>query len=277
MEMKPNLTSDRCPFCGTSLIVKEAEMTRLIKPRYLLPFKIKDKEAQNAFRNWISHLWFAPNALKHQARENKGMTGIYLPFWTYDCQTSSEYTGQRGEDYWVTEGSGNNKRQTRHTRWHSVQGHLDQAFDDILLSASQSLPSDYINRLQPWDLHQLVEYSEDYLTGFRTESYQIDVENGFNTARQIIDSEIRQAIGRQIGGDHQRISTLDTQIRDITFKHILLPVWLNAYKFKSKTYRFMVNARTGSVQGERPWSVIKITLLILVVVIVLVILMANHQ
>lgn len=269
MEMKPNLTSDLCPFCNTSIILKASEITRQIKPRYLLPFKIKNQAAQESFRNWINHLWFAPNALKKQAREDKGMNGLYLPFWTYDCNSSSQYTGERGEDYWVTEGSGNSKRQTRRTRWHSISGNLDKAFDDVLLSASTSLPAKYINNLQPWDMDQLVEYDENYLSGFRAESYQIDVESGFKMARQIIDTEIRQDIARQIGGDHQRIQTLDTQISAISFKHILLPVWLNAYRFKNKVYRFMVNARTAEVQGERPWSVIKISLLILVILIVL--------
>lgn len=57
-----------------------------------------------------------------------------------------------------------------------------------------------------------------------------------------------------IGGDRQRVHNIETQISDVTFKHILLPVWLAAYKYRGKSYRFVVNGRTGAVQGERPWS-----------------------
>ena len=52
-------------------------------------------------------------------------------------------------------------------------------------------------------------------------------------------------------------------MRDVTFKHILLPVWLVAYRFRGRTYRFVVNARTGRVQGERPWSAWKIALAVI--------------
>ena len=55
-------------------------------------------------------------------------------------------------------------------------------------------------------------------------------------------------------------STMHTEFGTITFKHILLPVWISAYRFKNQPYRFLVNARTGEVQGERPWSWIKIAL-----------------
>ena len=66
-----------------------------------------------------------------------------------------------------------------------------------------------------------------------------------------------------IGGDKQRIHDLDTDIGQITFKHILLPIWLAAYKYRGKSYRFVVNGRTGAVRGDRPWSVWKITFAVL--------------
>jgi hypothetical protein len=40
-------------------------------------------------------------------------------------------------------------------------------------------------------------------------------------------------------------------------------VWITAYRFRQTVYRVLVNARTGEVQGERPWSWIKITLFVL--------------
>ena len=54
----------------------------------------------------------------------------------------------------------------------------------------------------------------------------------------------------------------------MTFKHILLPVWLAAYKYQGKTYRFVVNGRTGRVQGERPWSAIKIAVAVVIAALV---------
>ena len=71
---------------------------------------------------------------------------------------------------------------------------------------------------------------------------------------------IRRDVKFDIGGDRQRIRDIDTKVSDVTFKHILLPVWLAAYKYRGRTFRFVVNGRTGRVQGERPYSAIKIAI-----------------
>jgi hypothetical protein len=137
------------------------------------------------------------------------------------------------------------------------------AFDDILILASRSLPKKYADRLEPWDLESLEPYGDAYLSGFRAESYRVTLREGFEEARTVMDSTIRSSVRRDIGGDHQRIHSIRTQYDDITFKHILLPVWISAYRFREKVYRFLVNARTGEVQGERPWSWVKIALAVL--------------
>ncbi|VAW70267.1 Primosomal protein N' (replication factor Y) -superfamily II helicase, partial [hydrothermal vent metagenome] len=73
-------------------------------------------------------------------------------------------------------------------------------------------------------------------------------------------SRIHREIKRDIGGDEQRIDSVDTRYQDASFKHILLPVWISAYRYRNKLYQILVNARTGEVQGLRPYSWIKITL-----------------
>jgi hypothetical protein len=231
----------------------------------LLPFYITREQAKAAFREWIASLWFAPSALK-QLAEAEGASGIYMPAWTYDCNTTSRYTGQRGDDYWDTETyteTENGKtvtktRQVRKTRWSYVSGQVSNAFDDLLVRASNSLPVKYFDALQPWDLKNLVGYHDEYLAGFVCESYQIDLREGFELAKKIMEGPIEQTICSDIGGDHQRISSVATQYYDIMFKHLLLPLWLSAYAYGEKSYRFMVNARTGEVQGERPYSFWKI-------------------
>ena len=114
-----------------------------------------------------------------------------------------------------------------------------------------------------------VPYADDYLAGFRAEAYQVGLEEGFGVARQKMQPAIEHAICEDIGGDEQRISDMRTRYDAITFKHILLPVWLSAYRYSEKTYRFMVNARTGQVIGERPYSAIKITLFVLMCLAIL--------
>jgi DNA-directed RNA polymerase subunit RPC12/RpoP len=259
-----NVTSGECSFCGTPLVVQNSQTSTIIKPRYLLPFKIVQKDALNAYKKWIQKLWFAPNKLKKYGSTASKLSGIYIPYWTYDAHTETDYRGERGtnhtQSYTVTV---NGKRETR-TRtvihWRPVSGHVSQFFDDVLVLASTSLPRKYTEKLEPWDLPNLVEFKEEYLSGFRSESYQINLLNGFDTAKKVMDDKIRILIRRDIGGDHQKINALSTAHSDVKFKHILLPIWISAYRFNNKVYRFMINGRTGEVQGERPWSWVKITL-----------------
>ncbi len=267
--MDDNVTSDSCPFCGANVVLKKGS-TRQLKPKSLLPFKIDRAAAAASFRKWVKGLWFAPSKVKHANAEGR-LRGMYIPYWTYDSDTTSYYRGERGDDYWDTETyttTENGKtvtktRRVRKTRWTRVSGTVWNQFDDVLIVASNSLPKAQTNRLEPWDLENLTPYDDKYLSGFRAESYQVGLEDGFAEAQKIMDGAIRQSICRDIGGDHQRIHSVKTQYDNVTFKHILLPIWLDSYRFGKKVYRFLVNGRTGEAQGERPWSWIKITAAIL--------------
>lgn len=270
--LKPNVTSDACPFCATPLVLKSGTTNSIIKPKYLLPFAVDKKKAFEGFKGWLKKLWWAPNDLKKYA-ENDKLNGMYIPYWTYDSNTTSHYSGMRGDHYYVSETyTVNGKTETRQvqkTRWTPVSGTVYENFDDVLVMASESLPRKYADALEPWDLDNLTAFSEQFLSGFRSEQYQLDVKEGFNKAKERMDDVIRAACRRNIGGDVQQITSLDTHYENITFKHILLPVWLSAYRYKDKVYRFMVNGRTGEVQGERPYSFWKIFFAVVTVLVII--------
>src|SRR5213079_3215965 len=92
---------------------------------------------------------------------------------------------------------------------------------------------------------------------------------GFNKAHVLMEVVIRQLCARSIGGDHQRIEVVQTQHVGVSFKHILLPIWLAAYRYRDQAYRILVNARNGKVAGTRPYSFIKIALLVLAILAVI--------
>jgi len=266
--LEPNVSSALCPYCSTPLVVEHAQDETVIQPKSLLPFKLDKNSAIDEFKKWIKKLWFVPNDLKKAALNLDHFKGIYIPYWTFDTDTYTKYIGQRGEHYYVTESytttedgkSVSKTRQVQKTRWHSASGNVQNFFDDILTVATKSLPEKYIAKLEPWDLENLVPFDKSYLSGFITEKYQIELGEGFEIAKGMADSEIRNLVRRDIGGDEQRIISMDTKYKDITFKHLLLPVYVSAYKFKDKLFQFLVNGRTGEVQGQRPYSWLKITL-----------------
>ena len=276
VEFKGATHATECPFCATPVAIGTGT-ERKIKPQGILPFAIDEREGRERMVAWLGNLWFAPNGLVEYARKGRALNGIYVPYWTFDAATRSRYTGARGEHYYETrmvtvQVNGRpeqRQEQVRKTRWYNAAGWVSRRFDDILVLASQSLPRQYTDALAPWDLGDLAPYNPDYLAGFTSEGYTVSLSDGRAISRQIMAAQIEADVRADIGGDEQRIESLNTAYSAETFKHILLPIWMAAYKYNGKTYRFVVNGQTGKVQGERPYSIWKIAFAVLLVAIVI--------
>jgi len=267
VEFDADTHAAECPFCATP-VVTDTGAHRHIKPKGLLPFAVEERGARGEMTKWLGRLWFAPNGLQEYARKGRKMQGIYVPYWTFDADTKSTYRGEHGTAYYVTRTVMRDGKQVqqrvRKVRWRPASGRVARFFDDVLVLASRSLPKRYTDNLQPWDLSALEPYRPEFLAGFRAEGYTVQLEEGYDEARAHMDRVILRDVRFDIGGDEQRVHQVNTTVSDVTFKHILLPVWLAAYKYRGKTYRFVVNGRSGKVQGERPWSVWKITFAVII-------------
>jgi ribosomal protein S27E len=276
---EPPEVAGACPFCGGAIVAEPKAADPLIAPDAVLPAKTPKNAAQAQVREWLNTRWFAPDALKRLAQQ-EGIGGVYLPFWTYAADTQSQYAGQRGEHYWQTEtyterdSSGNNvqrSRQVQHTRWYPAAGQVSRSFQNVLIAATKAVKESRLNALQPWDLEALCPYEPAYLAGFKAQRYQIELPEGFEKAKAVMAAEIQEDVRKNIGGDEQRIESVQTVHSNVMFRHLLLPVWIGAYRFQGKVYQVVVNARTGEVQGERPYSAAKIALLVVVIIVVLIV------
>jgi DNA-directed RNA polymerase subunit RPC12/RpoP len=275
----PPDVAGECSFCGGKIVAQPKSADPLVAPEGVLPFRISQPQSTETVKKWISTRWFAPNALKKLAYQ-ESINGVYLPFWTYDAHTTSHYTGQRGEYYYVTEtyterdAQGNTvtkTRQVRHTRWYSASGVVSRWMDDILVPASKSVSRQRLSSLEPWDLPSLRAYEPAFLSGFKAQRYEVDLPEAFEEAKAIMTPVIEQGVRDDIGGDEQRIDSISTSYSAVTFKHILLPVYIGAYHFRQKVYQVMVNARTGEVQGDRPYSFWKIFFFVLFLIVLIAI------
>ena len=177
--------------------------------------------------------------------------------------TFTAYSGQRGEYYYVTVGSGKNKRRVRRTRWYPASGRFQRFFDDVLVLANTGLRRDYMLALEPWPLLKVVPFNQEMLAGHMARTYDIELDESFVEGKKRIDEAIYQEVCQRIGGDTQRVHSVDSNYEAVTFKHILLPVWLLAYRYRDKSYQVFINAATGEVQGERPYSPWKIAFAVL--------------
>lgn len=265
-------TTAACPFCGSSHVLEQAEAGDTIRPESLVPFAVAADAAREKFTTWMKKLWYRPNDLKKLATVSE-LRGMYVPFWTYDTHVHSSWTAQRGHYYYVTESytafengkSVHRTRQVRKVRWEHASGRRQDFFDDILICASKGLPAELVDRFKTFDTKHLVPYQPQYLSGWNAERYAIDLRQGWETAKhRASDVQMGRCAG-DIGGDTHRFLHVRNEFRDVTFKHILLPIWIAAYRYKQKIFRFLVNGQTGEVVGKAPWSIAKILLTVLLV------------
>ena len=258
-----SLTSSECPYCGSPIQLENVHTAgHRIPVDGVLPFLVERDSARKNLGQWVKSRWFAPNDFLKRGVEGK-FNGVYLPYWTFDSLTHNRYSGQRGDNYTVTVGTGKNRRTETRTRWYPASGQFQRFFDDVLILASRGMNSKMMRKLEPWPLGKCVPFTQQLLAGYLARTYEIELDDGFELGRRRIDEALRADVRRRIGGNKQRIHSIDTHYDALTFKHLLLPVWLMAYRYNKKAYQVMINASTGEVQGERPYSWVKITLAVL--------------
>jgi hypothetical protein len=259
-------------------VLAQEGSSRVLKPESVLPFEVDQATAVGKFRDWLGRGWFRPNEVKRIARHAEArLQGVYLPFWTFDAQTHSQWQAEAGHYYYVTERysvtvDGRRETRTREVqkvRWEPASGKHDEFFDDVLVYATRSVHENILRRIYPYDTTKLEPYRPQYLAGWRAEEYQIDLEEGWKQGQAIIRERIQNACAQKVPGDTYRNLHVSSTFHDITFKHTLLPVWIASYRFNNKVYNFMVNGQTGRVQGEAPISWWKVALTVLIVLVLL--------
>jgi len=274
-----NVTAGKCSFCASPLVIDLSTDQRYVKPHYVLPFVITQEQAKQEFKQWLKQLSFAPADLIQQADSSSGspLDGVYLPYWVYDVDAITNYNGERGVYYWETETyfetvDGEEQemtREVRRTSWFPVFGTVTNFFRNIVIPASKSLPVKTVNKLGGWDFNKLENYDERYVSGFRSETYQVTPEEGLGLAQASLAPEINRTIRMDIGGDEQQIMNSSTELQDINIKYILLPVWISSYTYKNKPFQFTINACTGQVSGARPWSPGKIIMWVVIILAII--------
>ena len=264
-------TAAVCPFCGSTSVMPAAN-ENTIAPGAVCPFAISKDQAGERFTNWLKGKLFAPRKAKQSARP-EAFQGVYLPYWTYDAQTTSNFTARAGYDKRVKDRDGNARIETD---WRHVSGVYQEFFDDIIIMASKRQGDSGVRACEPFDFSKLVPYSPQVVAGFIAERYSIGLKEGWESAQQTIQSRLRSDIASYVRrhwnanrADSVRFSTLYS---NITYKYLLVPTWISSFKYKDKVYQFAVNGQTGKVGGKAPVSVWRVLFAIAIGLILIAIL-----
>ena len=260
-----------CPFCSSKQVVSYDSISG-VKPNRVIPFQITNENAKSIYSAKIKKKFFAPSKAKKMLLD-LAINGVYIPSWTYDSQTFSSYYGRLGKHYTTTVGSGKNRRTVTRTRYFRIKGTKYVNFDDILINSGKSLAQNDLNKIQPFDTNNSIEFEEGYLAGFSAEHYSKDVKSGFKEAKGTMDVAIRRAILRDYHYDVVDYLKVTTHHEKVTYKYVLLPVWFGILNYHKKKYRFLINGETGKLSGKFPVSASKVLIFVLSLIILTFILM----
>ena len=265
------LTAQRCPYCATPIQRDDVHDAPARLPvDGVLPFLVPQKQATEAIEKWINSRWFAPSEFK-KYNQKGSFTSVYAAYFTYDADTTTQYSGQRGDHYTVTVGSGDDAHTETRTDWTHVSGTVTDLFDNVAVLANTGFDQDKVTKLEPWPTHDAKPYTPQYVAGHLCRTYDNDAEECFPVAKAVMDAQIESTIRRDIGGDEQRISSKSTVFHSLLYKHLLLPIWLLTVVYDGRPFQVFINGMTGEVQGQRPWSKVKIAAAVVAAVIVAVI------
>ena len=272
--VEENYKSLHCVYCTMPLILEDVYKEDWILPGAVLPFQIDQKKSFQIFKKWVDSLWFAPNNLKKAALDPQFTKGLYLPYWTFDAQLQASYSGQRGEYYYETQRVRNSQGKTvskrvRKTRWYPASGNISGFVDDTLVKASKQKKGRIPSKIARWNLKLLKPFNSSFLSGFVTEKYTIPLNQGHLSAKGEAKHIAERWCRQDIGGDTQRVTSMDMNLSKETFKHILLPVYVSAYRFNSKEYNFFINGENGTISGTRPYSFWKIFFTVVLVLAII--------
>ncbi len=267
----------QCPFCGSGYVVDCDEIGAGFFPETMMPFRVAEKTAFERFRAWTKKRFWAPGAFKKAAFKTGGMQGVYLPFWTYDADLYSTYTGQGGRDRTeVRTRTVNGKTETYTktvTDWYPISGSGTLHFDDQAVCATRRVELPQLKSLGAFSMKVLARYNPAYLAGFAAQRYDVGVGEGFTAAAPGMQNQMVSHVQNELGYDHYRNMQFNHRFSNVRFKHILLPVWMSSYTYRGKIYHFMVNGETGKVAGKAPVSPAKVAAAILIGAAALVLLL----
>jgi hypothetical protein len=274
-------TGQNCDFCGSPSLLDYHEIKAPIRPQGVLPFKVDQGKVRERMRQWFRGRWLAPSNLGAKALVDR-VHGIYIPYWTFDAHAVCPWQAEAGHYYYTTERYRDNKgrsqsRQVRHVRWQPASGEVRHFFDDDPVPGTHGLRHDLLKKIEPFPIPEVQGYDTAYLSGFVVEHYQIVLVDAAARSQEQMTEQLRQMASAQVPGDTQRNLQIHPQFSGRTFKHVLVPVWVLSFNYRTKIYQVLVNGYSGAIAGDYPVSAWKIFFLVVVIVIVAIIVIALSQ
>lgn len=246
-----------CIFCGSNQVIQHAAPQDVLRPRFLIPFKIEADACHDMARQWLGQSWMTPRSLR-RAATIAHFTGIYLPFWTFETVTKANWQAEvahtETESYYE---NGEWRTRTK-TVWKWESGRVNLPIKDLVIAGTNRVSPVLLAEVKNYDLDALAPYEPKYLAGLQAQTYDVPLETAWEQARHLMREQTRQACHDQASNSKIRNFQMNLDFDQEGWRYILLPMYLTNYQFNNQRFQVMINGQTGAVAGQRPvdWTVL---------------------
>ena len=236
-----------CAYCKSPVVLQE-RVNAEAAPKYVVPFKIGRKEAKEVFRKWTKSGFFTPRVFSSEAVLDT-ITGTYVPYWLYDCRVHMDMTAKATRV--DTRRSGN--KETIYTHHYHIEREIDMNFEHIPADASEKMPDEIMEKLEPFSYGELDEFRLPYLSGYMAECANGPAEayssHAFERAAQAAVIEGKNTIK---GYSTVSVVKESHEIHDLVSTYAMMPVWVFNYRYRNKDWQLYLNGQTGKKIGKLP-------------------------
>ncbi|MBT3220309.1 MAG: hypothetical protein HN348_14575, partial [Proteobacteria bacterium] len=242
--------SASCVFCASNHVSVRAASKSSLRPKFLVPFSVEDQVVRKNVETWLGKGWIHPRKLQSVANFDHSQ-GIYLPFWTFTAKLDSNWEAEVGypetERYYDASSGSYKTRTVIKYRWES--GYVCHRVRDLISLGSSHISAKLMQRIEGYTLEDLVEYSPSFLAGWQAQAFDIALPDAWDSGKRRMREGAKDACRGTITSRYVRNFSMVADLEDETWRYVLLPVWVSAYKFRNKVFVVLVNGQTGEVAG----------------------------
>ena len=267
VEALPGALTARCAFCGSAEVAEAKDDGRSFPPDAVLPFTVSREAATAAYRRWLGGHWLRPGGLARRSHL-ESLVPVYVPFFAFDFATHTEWGSDLGHLETDVDAGGHVRLRVKD--WRRVVGELNHRWRGVLAQGSTGIPEALWRSLEPFPVADAAPYDPRFLAGFAAEGAGAQPLAAWQAVRATTEAREREAAAAEVPEGQHRNLTAKVSYRDVHFRHVLLPVWVAAYRYRGRVFRFGVNGATGEVAGRAPRSGLRLAAVALVVLALLV-------
>jgi hypothetical protein len=261
LSIAPGALTTACAFCASNQVNVITTPEETLRPRFLVPFKVPPEQTLALASAWMGKGWYHPSELAGSAILRR-FYGVYLPFWNFNARVDAQWRAEVG--YQRTERLYNARQKRWETRtrtvWKWENGRVHLNVEDLLVSGSapNHLSHPILHRIYPFNMGDLVAYTPEFLAGWQAQAFETTLVDAWEIGKRTIRADAKEACYNRINSSQVRNFSMSADFSDESWRYILLPVYLAAYRYESKVFQVMINGQTGAVAGAKPvawWKV----------------------